>query len=176
MIRDSILEIAKRARVQIAEDIVEEAIKNMTSYTYAGVANRERPVELIFEILSLAVGTQWNPTGSFTKKGAREAINNEVEITRPTSRVIITVVKRLARLEDGETDWSWFKSLWKKEDGIRKYIYAIDPAKASEMDDVIDNLPTSVPPRPYVGIAAEKVQEDIAKKIDRKISRMRVIR
>ncbi len=141
-----------------------ESMLNLTNYTNTGAKPRDSMITEAFSLMKTLIGFEYNPNGSFTHSGARDAFEYYVTAQEGTLRLKYNVEGRLEEMEEGKTDWDnmkrfFYSKKWKAA------VYRIFPNSASDFYKRLEKLfnqtqdPTMPSGRKYISSALEDGSE-----------------
>lgn len=157
--RDVETEIATTLLPNVAEIMRLRMLKNMRSYAYSDTDERHSTIIEAFKILEKMLGFKWNEKGSFTKEGAEDQLDEDVQIDTRSKAILIHVSGRLEDMERGKVSWGALRSFFYKKD-VKQVVYFFHPDAAG----FYDRLKTLFAfendhPRPYVSRAVDRTSD-----------------
>ncbi len=141
-----------------------DILMNLIDYSNTGVKPRDKTIEEAFWILDYLIGFDYNKVGSFTRDGAKRAMNEDLTLRRQRYRIEVAVEGRLKDLEEGEVDWS----------NLRRFFYShrVQTQLKIMFPNTVDRIyrdltalfaktkdPTEPKGRPYISQAVIKSKE-----------------
>lgn len=159
--------IATEVLVDLERAIRVETIFNLTDYTKTNSRERDPTQVEAFELLEKLIGFEWNKSGSFTIRGAIDAINEDVNINRTRTRVEVILTGKLEELEKGIITWDNMKRFFYNY-GVKQALFILLPNYAPDFYKRLDKLfkKTSEEGRPYISKAIEDSNKVLRESIE----------